>query len=458
MADIYLTNSLTRKKEKFVPLRQAQGKLPIEVGMYTCGPTVYDYQHIGNFRTMMMADLFHRLFKFNGFNVTTIRNVTDIDDKIIRNASAQNIPIEEYTEKFTKIYFSDLEKLNILPVSVNPKATEYVEQMVEYIKVLIDKDFAYVEDDGSVYFDISKFTEYGKLSHLDKSGLKSGTRILSDEYTKDSVQDFALWKATKEGEIASYNSPWGKGRPGWHIECSVMSQKQLGDSFDIHAGGRDLMFPHHENEIAQSESKTGKPFVKYWLHGEMLQIDGKKMSKSLKNFYLLKDLEEKGFEPLAYRYLVLTAHYRDFLNFTWASLEAAQNGLNNLRSQIANLKSEKTRTVLSKEKNDKVDGFRNSFIQAVNDDLNTSKGLAVLWEMLKSNIPSQDKYDLAMSFDEVLGLDLSAISNLQLPISNEVQELMNKREKLRKEKKFEEADKIRKEIEDLGFKVNDTSL
>lgn len=450
-----LYNSLTRKKQEFAPLN------PPKVGVYVCGPTVYDYQHIGNFRTMILSDILVRTLKFNGFQTTVIRNVTDIDDKIIRNASAVNKPIDQYTEEYTCIYFEDLKKLNILPVDANPKATEHVQEIISFIEDLLKKGLAYKEDDGSIYFAIGKFPDYGKLSNVSNRDLKTGTRILSDEYTKDNVQDFALWKATKKGEVASYDSPWGKGRPGWHIECSVMSQKYLGETFDIHVGGKDLIFPHHENEIAQSEARTGKPFVRYWVHGEMLMVESGKMSKSLKNFYLLRDLEAKGFDPLAYRYLVLTAHYRDFLNFTWQSLEGAQNALNNLRNLVASTKGHEGRTVLSKEKDNKVQDFTKRFREALNDDLNTPQALAVLWEALKSNIPSPDKYDLATSFDEIFGLKLQEASQTfkvaKTKTPQVVEELIAKREQLRKEGKFKEADKIRNQIADAGYDVEDTS-
>lgn len=453
MADIYLTNSLTRKKERFEPVAASN------VGIYTCGPTVYDFQHIGNFRTMILSDILIRTLKFNGYQVRAVRNITDIDDKIIKGASAKKEPIEKFSKRFADNFFEDLEKLNILPVDVNPRATDHVGEMIAYIQTLIEKELAYVEKDGSVYFDISKFPNYGKLSKLDKDMIMTGTRVLSDEYSKENVQDFALWKATKEGETASYDSPWGKGRPGWHIECSVMSQKYLGDTLDIHLGGKDLLFPHHENEIAQSEAATGKPFVKYWVHGEMLLIDGGKMSKSLKNFYLLKDLEEKGFTPLSYRYLVLTAHYRDFLNFTWESLEGAQNALEKLKAQVSSFKEEKERTALSPEKEEKISKYRADFLAAVNDDLNTPQALAVLWEMVKSNIPSPDKYDLAVSFDEVLGLNLSKLpSNQVTKLPSEIKKLLDQRDELRKEGKFDEADKIRSKIEGLGYKIKDAPI
>jgi cysteinyl-tRNA synthetase len=403
---------------------------------------------------MALSDILYRVLTASGYKVKSVRNITDIDDKIVKKAAKKGLPIDEFSEEYSKVFFEDLKKLNILDVDANPRATRYIEQMIKYNKDLIEKGLAY-EKDGSVYFDISKFKGYGKLSRIDKRQLKTGTRVLSDEYTKENVQDFALWKAVKQNEVG-YSSPWGRGRPGWHIECSVMSQGLLGETFDIHVGGIDLLFPHHENEIAQSEGKTGKKFVNYFVHGEHMLVDGKKMSKSLNNFYTTKDIEEKGFDPLALRYLYLTAHYKDPLNFTWESLGSAQNALNKLRSQISSAKDQKSRTTLSPEKQVKLDVFRKKFLAAINDNLNTPQAIAVLWEMMKSNLPSKDKYDLALFFDEVLGLKLAEPMAAERQPTAEVKKLVEEREKLRSEGKFKEADKVRKKIQDLGFVVKDT--
>jgi len=322
-----LYNTLSRSVEEFKPIN------PPNVGMYTCGPTVYNYMHIGNLRTFVFSDILQRVLVYNGYKVKSVQNITDIDDKIIKKAKAEQVEMAHITFKFTKVFLEDVKKLNILDKDVMPRATEYVEKMIDYIKVLVDKKFAYVEKDGSVYFDISRFPNYGKLSGIDISSLKTGTRILSDEYTKENVQDFALWKSEPTDEVG-FDSPWGRGRPGWHIECSVMSQDNLGETFDIHAGGIDLIFPHHENEIAQSEGKTGKKFVNFFVHGAHMLVDGAKMSKSLDNFYTLKDVEEKNFEPLSLRYLYLQTHYRQEMNFTWEALKAAQNALDKLREEF----------------------------------------------------------------------------------------------------------------------------
>lgn len=445
-----LHNSLTREVEEFEPIK------PPIVGMYTCGPTVHDYQHIGNFRTMVLSDILYRVLTVNGYKVKSVRNITDIDDKIIKKAAQKGLPINEFSKEYSKIFFEDLQKLNVLEVDANPKATEYIKQMIAYNKDLIEKGLAY-EKDGSVYFDISKFKDYGKLSRVDKRELKTDTRVLSDEYTKENVQDFALWKAVKENE-EGFDSPWGRGRPGWHIECSVMSQEHLGETFDIHVGGIDLLFPHHENEIAQSEGKTGKKFVNYFIHGEHMMVDGKKMSKSLNNFYTIKDVEKRGFDPLVLRYLFLTAHYRDSLNFTWDSLKGAQTALDKLRNQMFSLRKEEGRTTLSPEKQKKVEDYRSQFTEAINNDLNTPQALAVLWEVIKSNIPSTDKFDLVLSFDEVLGLGLAQIKDVRFKISDKIQKLVKQREKLRKAGRFEESDRVREKIDSLGHKVQDPPI
>ncbi len=427
-------NTLSRSVEEFSPQDKEK------VRLYTCGPTVYDNMHIGNLRTFVFSDILIRVLKQNNFKVESVQNITDIDDKIIKRAKEKNKTIKEIAEEFTAYFLQDVSKLNIQRPTFQPRATEYINKMADYIQVLLEKGFAYKETDGSIYFDISKFPEYGKLSGLQKRELKTGTRILSDEYTKDDVQDFALWKAISEGELGSFNTSLGWGRPGWHIECSVMSQTILGNKLDIHTGGVDLVFPHHENEIAQSEAKTGEsPFVKYWVHGAHMLVDGKKMSKSLNNFYTLSDLEKKGFNPLVLRYLYLQTHYRQEMNFTWESLEAAQSALNKLRNHVASF--------VDGEVNDE---FKTKFIEACGDDLNMPKALALVWE----NIGSMSKNDLNW-VDEVLGLELAEYKKEDVMLPVEIQQLLEKREKLRKEKKYDEADKIRKKIIEMGFRVED---
>ncbi len=430
-----LFNTLTRKVEEFVPIA------PLKVGIYTCGPTVYNFAHIGNLRTFIFEDFMQRILEMNNFEVLRVMNVTDIDDKIIKGANEKNLSIEEFARPFEKAFLEDLDKLNIKRANIFPRATEHINEMIEYIKVLVEKGLAYTEDDGSVYFDISKFPDYGKLSQLDKREVKAGARVKADEYSKEDVQDFALWKSVEDGEVG-YDSPWGKGRPGWHIECSVMSQKYLGDTFDIHGGAVDLIFPHHENEIAQSEGKTGKKFSNFFTEGEHLLVDGQKMAKSLNNFFTLRDIEEKGFEPLVFRYLDLTAHYRDKLNFTWESLEAAKNALNNLREDVR-----------SWEKSGEVNqGYWQRFLE----DLNTPQALAVMWEMVKSDIHSGEKSATLLEMDKVLGLKLDEYIGKPLEIPGEVQKLVEEREEARKNKEFQRSDELRDEIKKLGFEVEDT--
>ncbi len=435
-----LFNTLTRNVEEFMPLN------PPNVGMYTCGPTVYDFQHIGNFRTMIMSDILYRVLKVSGYNVKSVRNITDIDDKIIKNAALKNLPIDEFSKQFTEAFFNDLEKLNVIPVDVNPKATEHVREMVKYIEILIQKGLAYIKE-NSVYFDISKFPDYGKLSGVKGRTLKTGTRTLSDEYTKDSLQDFALWKSVNPDDQVGYDSPWGRGRPGWHIECSVMSQEYLGDTLDIHVGGVDLLFPHHENEIAQSEGKTGKVFVNFFIHGEMLLVDGGKMSKSLKNFYLLKDLIGRGFDPLAFRYLVLTAHYRDKLNFTWESLQAAQNTLDRIKEKIRAWERPK----------DELGYYWHTFIEPARTDLNMPPAVAPLHEVLSSDHTTSSMSKDLLEMDKILGLKLDEYLGKKTIVPDNVQKLINEREKFRKSGDFKKSDKLRKEIKNLGFEIEDTS-
>ena len=443
-------NTIARKIENFTPLD------PPKVRMYTCGPTVYDYMHIGNLRTFVLSDLLFRVLTYNGYQVKSIQNITDIDDKIVKRAKEENKTISEVSQEFTQSFLDDVNKLNIhWEAGKHPRATDYITDIAKYVKALLDKGFAYKEKDGSVYFDISKFPNYGRLSKLEKRELKTGTRILSDEYTKDDVQDFALWKAVPKGEIDSFESELGWGRPGWHIECSVMSQKTLGDTFDIHVGGVDLIFPHHENEIAQSEAKTGKEFVKFFIHGEHVLVEGKKMSKSLGNVYTLQDVVERGFDRLALRYLFLTAHYRDKLNFTWKSLQAAQTAYDKLIGFMEEKFSRKAGSHLLPLQS--IETYRTEFFNQMNNDLGTPNALAVLWEMLKSNIPGKDKSDLLLSFDEVLGLGLNKqVSKKEPEIPEEIIRLIKEREKLREKEEWAKADDLRERIERMGYFVEDT--
>lgn len=447
-----LYNFLSRKVEEFKPIKEG------EVGLYTCGPTVYDYVHIGNWRTFVFEDILERVLDANGLNVYRVMNVTDIEDKIIKKSREQGIELRDLTQTYEKAFFDDLSKLNIIlepdepkelgdiAIRHYPRATEYIDEMITLIQRLLDKGIAYKAEDG-IYYSVEKFKDYGKLSGLSKGHLKKGARVNDDLYDKESWSDFALWKFKREGE-PSWPAPFGEGRPGWHIECSAMSMTLLGESFDIHTGGVDLLFPHHENEIAQSEAATGRKFVNFWMEGEHLLVDGQKMSKSLNNFYKLDDIIAKGFEPLALRYLFLTAHYRSKLNFTWKSLEAAANALNNLREEISNWEDPgKSGWIGCAE-------FENNFKEAISSDLDMPRALAVMWDLVKSDLPTKPKHQSIFVMDRVLGLGLDNVKRAQLPEG--AKELIEKREALRQDGKFDESDKLRGELLEIGVEVEDT--
>jgi len=440
-----LYNTLTRKKEQFKPVK---GKC---AGLYTCGPTVYDYAHIGNLRTFIFEDILKRVLVFSGYDVRHIMNLTDVDDKTIKNSQEKKQSLKSFTARYAKFFKEDIKELNIIFPEKFAPATAYIDEMVAIIKKLIKKEFAY-QKDGSVYFKIKKFKDYGKLSGLEKRELKTGATVDVDEYDKENPADFVLWKAwtEKDGSVF-WKTELGKGRPGWHIECSAIASKLLGQPLDIHAGAVDLIFPHHENEIAQSEAATGKKFAKFWVHGEHLLVDGQKMSKSLKNFYTLRDLKEKGYLPLAFRYFCLQAHYRSKLNFTWEALAGAGNALKKIWAEARDLPrvSPPARGGGSKE-------YEEKFSKAIFDDLNTPEALAVLWEMLKSDCPSGAKAASLLKFDKVLGLDIKKYLGKKIKPPKEVLQLAKQREEARKKKDWKEADKLRLEIEKLGYSVEDT--
>lgn len=438
---VKLSNTLTSSIDELRPINDSV------VTIYGCGPTVYDYMHIGNLRTFIFNDLLVRTLKDSGYAPKFVQNITDIDDKIIKRSTEKNMTPPELAEYYTKAFFADLSKLNIIPADNYPKASEHLGEMIKYIEKLLEEGIAYKEEDGSIYFDISKFPSYGKLSHLEKRQLKSGTRILSDEYSKDDVQDFALWKSVNTDQYG-YDSPWGKGRPGWHIECSVMSQQYLGETLDIHTGGIDLIFPHHENEIAQSESLTGQTFANFFVHAEHLLVDGAKMSKSLNNFYTLKDLEAKDIEPLAFRYLLLTAHYSDKLNFTFESVQGAQNALNNLRDLIQDLPVDSASTP---------DQSYQQFLQLSQDDLKIPQALAIFWTMVKDqSLSAEQKSANIQAMDQILGLSLSEWMGKTIEIPKNILEFVAKREAAKAEHNFELADALRKHVLSLGFQIDDT--
>ena len=458
-------NYLSRKVEEFKPISDV-------VGLYTCGPTVYDFVHIGNWRTFVFEDVLKRALLFNGYKVKHIMNITNIDDKIIKRSREQRIELREFTAKYESAFFADLTKLNILKADEYPRATEHITSMIRIIEVLLKKGLAY-EKEGSVYFAIEKFADYGKLSGTNIRGVKAGARVDVDEYDKDNPQDFALWK--KESEDAktggeAFDSPWGIGRPGGHIECSAMSMQYLGDpstdsgrklesfrTIDIHSGGVDLLFPHHENEIAQSEGATGKKFVNFWLEGEHLLVDGQKMAKRLGNIFTIGDIEKKDFDPLTLRYLFLTAHWRSKLNFTWQSLESSHNALNNLRQEISTwddpkvgrLDSESLQTRMSCAE------FEGNFREAVDNDLDMPRALAVMWKMVKSDYPTGAKHQSILVMDKVLGLGLDQIQKTELPKG--AKELIAQREQLRAEGNFRASDNIREELATMGVDVEDTN-
>lgn len=442
-------NTLTRRKENFKPIRKGR------VRMYTCGPTVYDSAHVGNLRTYVFEDILRRSLEFLGYKVTQVMNITDIEDKIINKAKQQGKRIGEITKVYTKRFMEDVRRLNIERVEEYPAATGHIKEMAEIIQSLLKKGFAYKGEDGSIYFDISKFKKYGKLVGLSQINMRDGARVSSDEYGKSEARDFVLWKAKRRGE-PSWKSSLGEGRPGWHIECSAMSMRYLGPSFDIHTGGVDNIFPHHENEIAQSEAATGRKFVNYWLHGEHLLVGGEKMAKSAKNFYTLKDIEDKGYMPLAFRYFVLGAHYRSKLNFTWSALSAAQSGLWNLWRELGRLKFLSER---EKFKNDKkLSGeLMARFKEAVEDDLNIPGGVAMLRRaMTDPEISPAESRRLAFEMDKVFGLDLARADKLSL-IPVHVRALVTGREFLRRNQQFVKADVLRRKVESLGYEIEDTS-
>lgn len=452
-------NTMERRVMPFVPVR------PGEAGMYTCGPTVYNYAHIGNFRAYMFEDLLRRTLEFAGYRVKQVMNLTDVDDKTIRDSRKAGLPLNDFTAKYKKAFFEDLKTLHIEPAEVYPAATDHIPQMIRLISVLMDKGFAYQAEDKSIYFSIEKFADYGKLARIDRENQRSGVRVSTDEYAKDSVADFALWKAWDEqdGDVV-WDSPWGKGRPGWHIECSAMSTEYLGESFDIHTGGIDNMFPHHEDEIAQTEAATGKKWVNYWLHCAHLMVDGEKMSKSLGNFYTLRDLTEKGWKGREIRWVLIGAHYRKKLNFTLDSLAQARETLTKFDEFFDRMRgteqdgdgSEAEAAVVSASA---------AFTAAVADDLNISEALAAMFELLRAGNRLADEGTLSKpgaerileafrKFDTVIGaLEVDAVRSCEIPA--EIVRLAEERKAARLAKNFAESDRLRDEIAKLGYTVED---
>ena len=486
-----LYNTLSGKIEEFHPLDDKR------VRMYACGPTVYDYGHIGNFRTFVAVDLLYRFLRQSGYDVRYVMNITDVDDKIIRNSARDGVNVQQYTAKFAQAFLEDSATLNIeQPILV--RATEHIQAMAGFIAELTKKGFAYRTDDGSYYFRIAKFPEYGKLSKKDFAGMANGARVDVDEYEKDSARDFALWKAAKPGE-ASWETPIGRGRPGWHIECSVMSMEQLGQSFDLHAGGEDLIFPHHENEIAQSEALSGKPLARYWFHARFLLVEGQKMSKSLGNFFTIRDLVLRGHKPSSIRWLLTQVPYRNQLNFTFDGLKSAASSVEKLRNFRLRLTSTHFPAGATQSMAQLAEETIARMKSALEDDLNTAEGQAAMFDMLRKTNSALDAAEAGQNevrqddvkallaalekFDEIFGvlrdddqakmkaiLDWARAEGREKEISPELQEIagsaqladeqINQKlaamEMARKARNFKASDALRAELTNAGIIVENT--
>lgn len=447
-------NTLTKQKEDFIPINEG------EVRIYTCGPTVYDTAHIGNFRTFVFEDLLKRFFLLKRFKVTHVMNITDVDDKTIQRSSSEKIKITELTDKYIDLFFNDLDTLKIIRADIYPKATEHLDVMIDMIQKLVDKGYAYQSDDKSIYFNINKFDDYGKLAKLNMEEQIKSERIASDEYSKDNPQDFVLWKAWKkeDGEVF-WNSPWGKGRPGWHIECSAMSTKYLGEHFDIHCGGVDNIFPHHENEIAQAECAHDEKFVNYWLHSEHLTVNSGKMSKSLGNFYKISDLIEMGFTPESLRYLLLNGHYRTKIDFSvikkHEALKVVQR-VNDFHDRLLQISDDN-------DASNELPAEFYSFVEALEDDLNTSQAMGVFFEWLRKINNKLDENTIKNSeiAESINFVDkFNSVFDLLTPkleIPKEVTNLAKLRENARKNKDWSKADSLRAELNELGWNIEDTN-
>lgn len=461
--ELFLYNTLKRKKELFIPFKRKNKDF---VSLYACGPTVYWYQHIGNLRTYIFEDVLKRVFEFNGYKVRHVINITDVghltsdsdegEDKMLKALRRENLPLTKdsmltLADKYTNIFKQDLKKLNIVEPDVWPKATQHIHEMIELIKKIEAKGFTYKTKVGLI-FNTSKFKNYTKLGRLKLKELKQGSRTEKDPERK-TPSDFALWITNQPKHIMQWESPWGKGFPGWHIECSAMSMKYLGSTIDIHAGGEEHIAIHHTNEIAQSEAATGKRFVRYWLHARWLLFKGGKMSKSEGNIYTISELENKGYDPLAFRYLCLTAHYRSQLEFSWERLDEAQKIYNTLKEKIQDIKQNLEIKELNSEK---ILPYKKEFQKAINDDLNMPKALAVFWKMLKSDLQNKEKYSLILLMDNIFALDLDKIKTEKISIPENISQLINEREKARADKDFKLADKLREQIKQEGYILEDT--
>ena len=451
--DIFFTNTLTRKKEVFKPIDEK------EVRIYSCGPTVYKDATIGNMRTSIFQDVLRRVLRYNGYKIKHVMNITDVghlvsdgdegEDKMIKSAREEHKSPAEIADYYTKLFFEDLKNLNIETPEIVCKATDHIPDMLKYVETLMEKGYAY-ETSTAIYFDISKLDEYPVLSNLNLEEQKAGARVEVDP-EKKSPYDFALWIKAPENHLMKWDSPWGPSYPGWHIECSAMGQKYLGEQFDIHTGGIDLIPTHHENEIAQSKGYCGKVPARYWLHGEYLLINGGKMSKSLGNVYLLRDIINRGYSPLAYRLFSYSSHYRNKLNFTWEGIEASQKSLERLKQGYQthlNGKDDVEDSVVNE--------YEERFHKAINDDLNMPLAMGVVWEVIRNDKKSPKLAKLLLKFDSVLGLKIDEKEEIKQEIPKEILELIEERKKARENKNWEESDRIRDLIKEKGYEIKDT--
>ena len=477
---LQLYNTLSANTEEFSPAADNT------VRMYSCGPTVYDYGHIGNFRTFVAVDILRRVLRQRGFQLNHVMNITDVDDKIIHNAAAQHQSVREYTKKYEEAFLEDMRTLSLEQPERVVRATDHIEKMADFIQKLVAKGFAYRTDDGSYYYRIARFPEYGKLSKKDFSGIEIGARVDVDEYEKDDARDFALWKAPKEGE-AFWETSIGKGRPGWHIECSVMSMEYLGPSFDLHAGGEDLIFPHHENEIAQSEAVTGQTFARFWMHVRFLLVEGEKMSKSAGNFYTLRDLLLQGHKPSSIRYLLSSVPYRKQLNFTFDGLKQAAHSVERLRTFKSRLEMAQLPAGKNASMHELAAKTKEAMTSALADDLNTAQALAAMFDMVRDANTAADKGELRQEdkaplldalrqFDEIFpvlkdddaekvrralewarthGMETNASSTPTIS-DTEVERLIAERNAARKARDFAKADAIRNQLAEAGIVLEDT--